>query len=207
MSLLGGKRQGLPITLFCPLFLRTAAEGWGGLDLHGALTHCFILSAWHKELGRKQKGTKHPRDALWVMVLLYPYLLPSCEACSFTLSFTLRENFMSPWRLVLGKQKGLFSNKQPTMHMAEGDRPPRMHYSGLGCKLSIHLWAIALAADSPASLFLVPLVEQWAGQKLFILLEIIAEKIVCWRYKCLDFLQGAEWSSESITVTHAAECL
>lgn len=156
---------------------------------------------------RVERWVKHPRDALQLMVPLYPYLIPSCEACSFTLSFTLRENLMLPWRLALGKQKGLFSNKQHTMHVAEGDRPPRMHYTGLGCKLSIHLWAIALAADSPASLFLVPLVEQWAGQILFILLEIITEKIVYWRYKCLDFLQGAVWSSKSVTATHAAESL
>lgn len=79
----GGEQRASAVAALSPLFSKEKSRGpWGASCFAGKdeAMESFSLGQGNGET--VERGLKHvlPRDALWVMVPVYPYLLPSCEA-------------------------------------------------------------------------------------------------------------------------------
>lgn len=127
------------------LFPRRKAGQLGGVVLHER------VKQWSSSLENKEMESGGVTETPLPPELLCAWwcLLPSCAALAASSWPSHQEDFCHPASQSLARKKAFLVMISPpcTWHR-ETDLPPCVCYPGLGCRLDIHIWAIAIAADS-----------------------------------------------------------
>lgn len=110
--------------LLCHSFSKEKSRGPGAGSCFAWKGEAMESFFWDQENGERVEGwLKHPLPRAALCFVVLPAKLWSY--CSTILAFTPRE-LLLPCKSVPGREKGFFSNDQPTTHKAQRDRPPSM---------------------------------------------------------------------------------